>query len=123
VGKSKKNLRREITMAQITAKLTLEWRPGDVNEFPFGLKEELDDIERNDIRWKQFSIASTRLREKTGKMPTNVDDLLSAMKKEGLSTKDSIMFLRKLRRIGLVRFVTDNEVLMGMIDDVTFHLN
>ena len=32
--------------------ITLEWRPGEDFEFPAGLKEELDDIEKFDARWR-----------------------------------------------------------------------
>jgi len=106
----------------VSAKMILEWRPGSSDEFPPGLKEELDDIEKFDARWKTFMRTFAPYDSKNCHM-VDVDEIIASMKKTGFSAHDTIMFLKRLRRLNLVRFTFDNEALIGKLDRITWLLN
>ena len=53
----------------------------------------------------------------------NVDEIIASMKEKGFTPHDAIMFLKRLRRLNLVRFTFDNESLMGKLDGITELLN
>jgi hypothetical protein len=105
-----------------SAKVILEWRPGGESEFPAGLKEELDDIENFDARWKPFMDVYEKYAF-VDKDMIDVDEIMKSMKKGGVSERDAMMFLKRLRRLNLVRFTFDNESLMGKLDRITELLN
>jgi len=106
-----------------SSKLILEWRPGSFDEFPFGLKEELEDMEKYDGRWNAFMVVFKKYHKSDTDM-IDVDDIVKAMKIEaGYSAHDTLMFLKRLRRLNLVRFTIDSEGLIGKLDEITWLLN
>ena len=107
---------------KFSSKLLLEWRPGSFEEFPDGVKDELDDIIMFDARWKAFYRVFRHYQEKEDYL-VDVDEIVVAMKKQGYSAYATMMFLKRLRRLNLVRFTFDDEALMGKLEKISWLLN